>query len=85
MIQVELGPEVEAQVATVAQSRSVSTEEYLRGLVLAALPIPKKELSEESLESFFESMSEFGKDAPQLSEYALTRESWYEDDGKVNR
>ena len=80
MVQLELDPKVERQLIEAAQARGLRPETYASQLVASAVsPMPEKHISKEEMDRFLSGMAKLGKDAPALSDYAYTRESFYED------
>ncbi len=80
MIQLDLSPEVERQVIEAAVARSLEPTAYVSQLVTNSVAhAMRKRPSPQEFRAALDRMAELGKDAPTLSEYALTRESFYED------
>ena len=83
MIQIELQPEVEAQLATEAQAHGMGVQAYVESLLNQALggknasgwrPPTTAEAA-----VFFESMAAESEKIPQLPDEAFRRESFYQD------
>ena len=80
MIHVELGPELEETTKADAQARGLTLDQYVQRMLTRTEPFTEKQRSPEELEQFIAAMAEFGKDVPDLTEYAFSRESIYEGD-----
>jgi hypothetical protein len=90
MVQVELAPEVEECLNRAAETRGLTPQAYASELISAAvsplssdaaiqrLTAPKR-LTKEQMEEFLREMAALGEGLPPLSQYALTRESFYEE------
>jgi hypothetical protein len=79
-VRIELTPEVAANLAAQAEARGLALEEYLQRMVEERAggdsldpEYPKR------LKAALDRLAEMGKDLPPLSDYALTRESIYQD------
>jgi hypothetical protein len=81
MVQLELAPEVEERLEKAAAVRGLKPEAYVVELIEAAVSrsLPEKHLTKEQLQAFLDGMASLGRDLPVLSDYAYTRESFYED------
>lgn len=74
-----LKPEVEAGLLAQAQANGLTLEEYLLSMVEgAALAVTQKKLSAEERANAYEAWSAHHRPTPDLSDYAVTRESMYE-------
>jgi hypothetical protein len=90
MLQVELAPDVEERLNLAAETRGLTPQAYASEIIDGAvsrltvdaaiqrLTAPKR-LTKEQMEEFFRKMAALGEGLPPLSEYALTRESFYEE------
>lgn len=81
-IQVELGPEAEAELVSGAAVRGVSVEEYAQELLRNALrpPSPRRgHLSREEAREMIRAIGEGSEKLPMLPTSAFSRESFYED------
>jgi hypothetical protein len=78
-ITLKLKPEVEAGLLTQAQANGMTLEEYLLSMVEGAVLLKThKILSVEERAAAFEAWSAGHRPTPPLSDYAVSRESWYE-------
>ena len=74
-----LKPEVEAGLQAQAQAQGVSLEEYILSMVEGAvLPARQRTLSPEERAAAYEAWSAGHRPTPDLSDYAVSRESMYE-------
>lgn len=78
-VRIELKPEVEASVVAQAQARGLSVAEYVKQLIEDQVGFSERPHDPQRLEAMLDKLAEMGKDLPPLSDYALTRESIYED------
>jgi hypothetical protein len=73
-----LKPEVEAGLLAQARANGITLEEYLLSMVEgAALSVTQKALSPDERAAAFEAWSASHRPTPQLSDYAVSRESMY--------
>jgi hypothetical protein len=83
MIQIELQPEVEAQLAAEAQAHGMGVQAYIERLLSQALGV--KDISDSrppttaEVTAFFEAMAAKSEKIPQLPDEAFRRESFYQD------
>lgn len=78
-VTLNLKPEVEAGLLAQAQANGMSLEEYLLSMVEgAALSASHKTLRPEERAAAFEAWSANHRPTPDLSDYAVSRESMYE-------
>jgi hypothetical protein len=78
-ITLNLKPEVEAGLLAQAQANGMTLEEYLLSMVEgAAFSATQKTLSPDERASAFEAWSANHRPTPDLSDYAVSRESLYE-------
>jgi hypothetical protein len=78
-VTLNLKPEVEAGLLAQAQANGMSLEEYLLSMVEgAALSATQKTLLPEERAAAFEAWSVSHRATPDLSDYAVSRESMYE-------
>jgi hypothetical protein len=79
-VRIELKPEVAANVVAQAEARGLSVEEYVQQVIEDRAGVqPTRKATAEEIEAMLDELAEMGKDLPPLSDYALTRESIYED------
>jgi hypothetical protein len=75
--------EIPDELAAQAQARGLTTEIYVRSLIVGAalaVPIPLPPAKPRmDMEEFFEAMSANSDKIPQLPDEAFTRESFYQD------
>ena len=82
MIQIELRPDVEAQLAAEAQARGIGIQAYVESLLeqaVATRTVQPRRRTREEMAAFFEAMAVNSEKLPQLPEEAFTRESFYQD------
>jgi hypothetical protein len=88
MIQLQLQPEYEAQLAAEAQARGMALERYVAEKLKqsepsAAVTTPEEPVSPAArladLEDFFKEMARYSDKIPLLPDEAFTRESLYQD------
>ena len=78
-VTLKLKPEVEAGLLAQARANGMTLEQYLLSMVEGAvLPSEQKTLSPEERAAAFEAWSADHKVTPNLSDYAVSRESMYE-------
>ena len=78
-ITLNLKPEVEAGLLAQAKANGMTLEEYLLSMMEgAALSSTQKTLSGEERAAAFEAWSAGHRPSPDLSDYAVSRESMYE-------
>ena len=81
-VALDLKPETHAGLLALAETAGISVEEYLRAMVEGAvLAQPRKTLSPEERSAAFEAWSAGHEHTPLLSDFAVSRESMYEDRG----
>ena len=86
-VALDLKPETHAGLLALAETAGISVEEYVRALVEdamvegAVLAQPRKTLSPEERAAAFEAWSAGHGHTPLLSDFAVSRESMYEDRG----
>lgn len=82
MIQVELKPEIEAQLVADAQARGVEPSVYA-GSVLERAYLqggsPRPARTPQQVREWLDSLAQFSARIPQLPEEAFSRESFYRD------
>jgi post-segregation antitoxin (ccd killing protein) len=83
MIQIELQPEVEAQLTAQARAQGMDVQAYVESLLHQALGINgtsgwRRPTTAES-KAFFEAMASMSEKIPQLPDEAFRRESFYQD------
>jgi len=79
-VTLNLKPEVEAGLVAQAQANGMTLEQYLLSVVEgAALSTSQKILSPEERATAFEAWSASHRPTPDLSDYAVSRESIYDD------
>jgi hypothetical protein len=78
-VKVELKPEVAASIAAQAEARGVSVEDYVQQVIEDQAGRSDRPHDPQRLEAMLDKLAEMGKGQPRLSDYALTRESFYED------
>ena len=76
MLQLQLDASEEAELRTLARARDLSIEEYVRSLILSALP-PSKPSPKERAQAWVESARHLPITAPPLSDEAVSRENMY--------
>lgn len=75
-----LEPETEASLATLARRNGISVEAYLRELVNQELSVDAPaENNEDKVRAFLQWADGFPQDAPLLSDEAISREALYPD------
>jgi hypothetical protein len=80
MVQLELSPEVEQQLIATARAKGLEPAAYASQLIASSVGLTsEKHLTKLDVDEFLTGMASLGKDLPPLSEYAMTRESFYED------
>ena len=80
MLQIELEPEVERRLIEKARAAGLEPEAYASQLIASSVGLTsEKHLTKLDVDEFLTGMASLGKDLPPLSEYAMTRESFYED------
>jgi hypothetical protein len=81
-VALDLKPETHAGLLALAEIAGISVEEYVRAIVEGAvLAQPRKALSPEERALAFEAWSAGHRHTPLLSDFAVSRESMYEDYG----
>ena len=81
-IQVELNPEIEAQLVAEARVRGIPLEkvaEHLLQEALASLSVPQGNLTLEGFHTMLNALSAGSEGLPNLPTESFTRESFYED------
>jgi hypothetical protein len=81
-IQVEISPEVEAQLVAEARAQGIPPEKVAERLLqeaLATRPIPQGNLTVEELHAMLNAIAEGSDKLPRVPTSAFTRESFYED------
>ena len=83
MIQIELQPEVEAQLAAEAQAHGMGIQAYVERLLSQALGVRNisgsRQPTTAEVSAFFEAMAAKSEKIPQLPDEAFLRESFYRD------
>ena len=80
-IQLELSPEIEAQLTEKARARGVGLSDYVQSVLeeaIATESAPRRR-TEEEMQAFFDAMAVNSEKIPQLPDQAFTRESFYLD------
>ena len=81
-IQVELNPEIEAQLVAEARVRGIPLEKVAERLLqeaLASLAVPQGNLTLEEFHAMLNALSAGSEGLPNLPTETITRESFYED------
>jgi hypothetical protein len=81
-IQVELNPEIEAQLVAEARVRGIPLEKVAERLLqeaLASLSVPQGNLTLEGFHTMLNALSAGSEGLPNLPTESFTRESFYED------
>ncbi len=81
-IQVELNPEIEAQLVAEARVRGIPLEKVAERLLqeaLASLSVPQGNLTLEAFHTMLNALSAGSEGLPNLPTESFTRESFYED------
>ena len=79
IVTLNLTPEVEAGLLSQAQANGMTLQEYLLSMVEGvALSAKQKAMSPEERAAAFETWSAGHRSSPDLSDYAVSRESIYE-------
>ncbi|MCS6859944.1 MAG: hypothetical protein NZT92_06455 [Abditibacteriales bacterium] len=83
-ITIELKPEIEARMKAEAAARGIPVSAYAQTLIeQALLPVNQKEVPapHERARAFREWAESHSRETPPLSDFAVSRESIYEDEG----
>jgi hypothetical protein len=78
-VTLKLKPEVEAGLLTQARASGMTLEDYVLAVVETAVLPKSHERSPDELAAAFEAWSAGHPDTPPLSDFAVSRESIYED------
>jgi hypothetical protein len=78
-VQVELRPEVAASITEEAKARGLSVEHYVQQVIEDQVGLSERPHDPQRVEAMLDKLAEMGEGLPPLSDYALTRESIYED------
>jgi hypothetical protein len=78
-ITLNLKPEIEAGLIAQAQANGMTLEEYLLSMVEGTVLSTSRTMSPDERAAAFEAWSANHRPTPPLSDYAVSRESMYED------
>ncbi len=81
MIQIELKPEVEAQLLAEAKTKCMEPSVYAANIIESAYPhrhrMPRLSRKPAEVREWLDSLTQFSDRIPQLPDEAFTRESFY--------